>query len=134
HMTRISYVDCLSGISGDMLLGALAAAGASQEALCAVPGKLGLHHVSVTFEPVKRGALTATKAHVQIEKPADGHHHHRSLSTILKLIAAADLPPRVKDDAERVFRKLGEAEAAIHAMPVEKVHFHEVGAEDSIVD
>src|SRR5258706_2940923 len=133
-MTRIAYLDCFSGISGDMLLGALAAAGAPQAELCAVPGQLGLHHVTVSFEAVKRGGIAATKAHVKIEKPAEGHHHHRSLSTILKMIGAADLAPRVKEDAERVFRKLGEAEAAIHAVPVEKVHFHEVGAEDSIVD
>src|SRR6266404_2797546 len=131
---RIAYLDCVSGISGDMLLGALAGAGASQAELCAVPAKLGLHHVGLSFENVKRGALAATKAHVKIDKPADGHHHHRSLGTILKVIAAAELPDAVKDAASRVFRKLGEAEAAIHGVAIEKVHFHEVGAEDSIVD
>src|SRR5437899_3366349 len=111
---RIAYLECRSGISGDMLLGALAAAGAPQQELSAVPGKLGLHHVTITFEDVKRSGIAATKAHVKIDHPPEGHHHHRSLSTILKMIAAADLAPGVKDDATRVFRKLGEAEAVIH--------------------
>src|ERR1022692_812937 len=95
---RIGYLDCFSGISGDMLLGALAAAGesggglrldgagAQKEELSALPGNLGFHHVAVSFEEVKRGGVAATKAHVKIEKPAEGHHHHRSLSTILKMI------------------------------------------------
>jgi uncharacterized protein (TIGR00299 family) protein len=131
---RVGYLDCFSGISGDMLLGALAAAGAPREELSALPGHLGLHHVELSFEDVKRGGVAATKAHVKIEKPADGHHHHRSLSIILKMIAAAGISDAVKDSASRVFRKLGEAEASIHGVPVEKVHFHEVGAEDSIVD
>jgi pyridinium-3,5-bisthiocarboxylic acid mononucleotide nickel chelatase len=131
---RIGYLDCFSGISGDMLLGALAAAGVDHGQLSALPGLLGLHHVTVTFEAVKRGGVAATKAHVKIEKPADGHHHHRSLSTILKMIAASSISDAVKDSSSRVFRKLGEAEASIHGVPVEKVHFHEVGAEDSIVD
>src|ERR1022692_2587055 len=131
---RIGYLDCFSGISGDMLLGALAAAGAQKEELSALPGHLGLHHVAVSFEEVKRGGVAATKAHVKIEKPAEGHHHHRSLSTILKMIASAGISDAVKESASRVFRRLGEAEASIHGVPVEKVHFHEVGAEDSIVD
>jgi len=132
---RLAYLECVSGISGDMLLGALAAAGVPHAELSAVPAKLGLHHVELTFEQVKRCGIAATKAHVKIEQPGEGHHHHhRSLSTILKMIAAADLPQAAKDDASRVFQKLGEAEAAIHAMPIENVHFHEVGAEDSIVD
>ncbi len=130
---RLAYLDCASGISGDMLLGALAAAGAPQAELSAIPAKLGLGNVEVSFEAVKRGGIAATKAHVRIETP-EGGHKHRHLSPILKMISNADLPSAVKDDATRVFQKLGEAEASIHGIPVEKVHFHEVGAEDAIVD
>src|ERR1017187_360687 len=89
---RLAYLDCVSGISGDMLLGALADAGVSQPELSTVPAKLGLHHVELSFEQGRRGGSAATKAHVKIDKPADGHHYPRSLSTILKMIAAADLP------------------------------------------
>jgi uncharacterized protein (TIGR00299 family) protein len=142
---KLAYLDCASGISGDMLLGALASAGASQEELSAIPAALGLQNVTLTFEAVKRGGIAATKAHVNIDKPAGeskagvrldgaGGHSHRHLSGIVKMINNSTLPDAVKEDSLRVFQRLGEAEAAIHAMPIEKVHFHEVGAEDSIVD
>ncbi len=131
---RQAYLDCFSGISGDMLLGALADAGAPQAELSAVVAKLGLAHVHLRFERVERCHIGATKAHVDIQAPADGHHHHRSLSSIVKMIDGSGLPPRTRADAVRVFRRLGEAEAEIHGVPIEKVHFHEVGAEDSIVD
>jgi hypothetical protein len=127
---RIAWLDCFSGISGDMLLGALADAGAPQAELSAIPGKLGLSHVRLEFERVERSDIGATKAHVKFEPG----HHHRSLSAILKIIEGASLSERTRTDAARVFRRLGEAEAEIHGIPVEKVHFHEVGAEDSIVD
>lgn len=131
---RLAYLDCASGISGDMLLGALVSAGVPQSELASIPAKLGLPHVSLTFEHVKRSGIAALKAHVKIDQPAEGHHHHRSLSTILRMIAASSLSPQAKEDSTRVFRKLGEAESAIHGIPIDKVHFHEVGAEDSIVD
>lgn len=127
---RIAWLDCFSGISGDMLLGALADAGAPQAELCAIPEKLGLTNVRVEFERVDRCHLQATKAHVIVE----AGHAHRSLSGILKRIEGAQLGVRTRESAARVFRRLGEAEAEIHGIPVEKVHFHEVGAEDSIVD
>jgi len=86
---------------------------------------------SVSFEKVLRRGVTATKFRVGIVEPQGKHRH---LPGILKMIHAADIPDAVKASSERVFRILGEAEAAVHGVPIEKVHFHEVGALDSICD
>ncbi|PYT23578.1 MAG: nickel pincer cofactor biosynthesis protein LarC [Acidobacteria bacterium] len=126
---RIGYLDAFSGISGDMLVGALADAGADSAAIADALGSLGTG-ASVSFEKVKRCGIAATKFHVRIEEASK----HRHLSGILKMIEAAAFPDRVKQNASAVFRRLGEAEAAVHNVPIEKVHFHEVGAADSIAD
>jgi pyridinium-3,5-bisthiocarboxylic acid mononucleotide nickel chelatase len=123
------YLDAFSGISGDMLVGALADAGANQEAIAGAIHSLDAG-VQVSFEPVKRRGVAATKYRVT----AGGTQPHRHLSRILKMIEGADVPQRAKQNAQSVFRKLGEAEAAVHQVPIEKVHFHEVGATDSIAD
>ena len=125
----ICYLDAFSGISGDMLVGALADAGADSAAIADALGSLGTG-ASVSFEKVKRCGIAATKFHVRIEEASK----HRHLSGILKMIEAAAFPDRVKQNASAVFRRLGEAEAAVHNVPIEKVHFHEVGAADSIAD
>ena len=123
------YLDAFSGISGDMLVGALADAGADQEAISAAIGSMNAG-ASVSFEKVKRCGLAATKFHVHA-----GHEHaHRHLSHIVRMIEGAQLSERAKANASAVFRKLAEAEAEAHQVPVEKVHFHEVGAVDSIAD
>ncbi len=127
---RIAYLDCFSGISGDMLLGALADAGAPAAELNAQIARLGLSGVTVRFEKVTRAGIAATKAYVD----APPEHKHRHLSHIEKMIREAKLAPRAEERAIAVFRRLGEVEAAVHQVPVEKVHFHEVGAVDSIVD
>jgi uncharacterized protein (TIGR00299 family) protein len=127
---RIAYFDCFSGISGDMVLGALVDAGADLRAIEAGLRKLGLEGWSISAEKVKRGAIFAT--HVKVES-SEGHHH-RGLSIILGRIDKAGLAPRTADRARRIFTRLAEAEAKVHNMPVEEVHFHEVGAVDSIVD
>jgi len=124
---RICYLDAFSGISGDMLVGALADAGADSSAIVEALESLA---ASVSFEKVKRCGIAASKFHVRAEETPK----HRHLSGILKLIDAASLPGRVKQNASAVFRRLGEAEAAVHQTPIEKVHFHEVGALDSIAD
>jgi pyridinium-3,5-bisthiocarboxylic acid mononucleotide nickel chelatase len=131
-MTRVrtAYFDCFSGISGDMVLGALVDAGADLRAIEAELRKLGLEGWSISAEKVKRGAISATHVNVVTEEG----HHHRGLSIILQRIEKAGLPPRAADRATRIFTRLAEAEAKVHAMPVEQVHFHEVGAVDSIVD
>jgi uncharacterized protein (TIGR00299 family) protein len=127
---RIAYFDCFSGISGDMVLGALVDAGADLRAIESELRKLGLEGWSISAERVKRGAIFAT--HVNIAS-SEGHHH-RGLSVISGRIDKAGLAPRAAERAGRIFTRLAEAEAKVHNVPVEEVHFHEVGAVDSIVD
>lgn len=127
---KTAYFDCFSGISGDMVLGALVDAGADVGALEAELRKLRLDGWKISAEKVKRGAVLATKVNVETQE----NHHHRHLSQILKMIDEAGLVPRAAERARRIFQRLGEAEAKVHNIPVEKVHFHEVGAVDSIVD
>src|ERR1700732_3720381 len=126
----IAYFDCFSGISGDMVLGALVDAGADLRVIEAELRKLGLEGWSVSAEKVKRGAISAT----QVKVDTSEGHHHRGLSIILGRIDKADLAPPAAELARKIFTRLAEAEAKVHNMPAEEVHFHEVGAVDSIVD
>jgi hypothetical protein len=176
---RIGYLECFSGISGDMLLGALVDAGVSFDLLATTTESLnvGAH---LEMRKVSRGSLAAIKVdvvtaegsaamgqgsetapshehthggaphehhdhdhdhhHEHAPEPQAHEHHdhehasHRSLSTILGIIDAAPLAATVKRRATTAFQLLGAAEAAIHSIPIEKVHFHEVGAVDTIVD
>ncbi len=127
---KLCYFDCFSGISGDMALGALVDAGADIARIEAELRKLAVSGWTLAAEKVKRGPLQATAVRVKISES----HHHRGLGDILKLIEGAGLPPRAAGRASQVFKCLGEAEARVHGIPVEKVHFHEVGAVDAIVD
>jgi uncharacterized protein (TIGR00299 family) protein len=122
-------LDCFSGIAGDMLVGALADAGADPRAVEAAIASLEVG-ATVSFEKVKRAGISATKFHVHWEE----QKAHRHLSGIVKIIERGELSDRAKANAHAVFRKLAEAEAAAHDVPIEKVHFHEVGAVDSISD
>lgn len=126
---KICYLDAFSGISGDMTVGALLDAGANANGLIEALGALGLG-ASYTVEKTKRRGIAATRFIVG----AGETKAHRHLPHIEKIIQAAPLPDAVKANAVAVFRRLGEAEAAVHGVPVEKVHFHEVGAVDSISD
>jgi uncharacterized protein (TIGR00299 family) protein len=128
-MPLTCYLDAFSGISGDMLVGALADAGADQAAISSAIAALEIG-AAVSFEKVKRRGIAATKFHVAVEH----QHAHRHLSHIVKIIEKATLPARAAQNALAVFRRLGEAEAEVHQVPIEKVHFHEVGAADSIAD
>jgi hypothetical protein len=128
---KLCYFDCFSGIAGDMTLGAQVDAGVNLDEIDAELRRLGLPGWSLRAEKVRRGPIQATKVDVKVE----GHqHHHRGLTDILKLIEKATLPPRVWARATEVFKCLGEAEARVHGIPIEKVHFHEVGAVDAIID
>jgi hypothetical protein len=199
---RIAYLDCFSGISGDMLLGAMVDAGVPLEVLSETAIALNVG-ARLEARKVMRGGLTATKAdvltgetppasahahqsdadiagaksgdwrahiHPNVQEPEHPHEqsstrehshahlhspthehpearehdhahelphtheHHRSLSTILGIIRSASISEQVKERASRAFQLLGEAEAGIHSIPIEQVHFHEVGAVDTIVD
>ncbi len=112
-----------------MLVGALADAGADHTAIVNAIASLDAGAV-VSFEKVKRCGIGATKFHVHAEHT----HQHRHLSHIENMIGKAELPERARANAIAVFRRLGEAEAQVHQVPLEKVHFHEVGAADSIAD
>jgi pyridinium-3,5-bisthiocarboxylic acid mononucleotide nickel chelatase len=127
---RIAYFDCFSGISGDMVLGALLDAGASLQEVEAGLRKLAMPGWSISAEKVKRGSVFATQVKVESRE----HHHHRGLAEILHMIDSALLAPRAADRARKIFTRLGKAEAKVHDIPIENVHFHEVGAVDSIVD
>src|SRR6185437_10034819 len=177
---RIGYLECFSGISGDMLLGALVDAGVPFSLFEETTSALNVG-ARIEMRKVLRGGIAGTKVDVITpESPEDaapanaahnhehahshthhhehehehhhhhehetGHHHHhdhehehahaphRSLSAILKMIHSAPLAENVKVLASRAFQLLGEAEARMHSIPIEKVHFHEVGAVDTIVD
>jgi uncharacterized protein (TIGR00299 family) protein len=127
---KIAYFDCFSGISGDMVLGALVDAGADLGLIETELRRLPLTGWKISAAKVQRRGLFAT--HVKVE--AHEHHPHRGLSEILRMIEQAALEPRAAERASRIFTRLGEAEAKVHQVPVEKIHFHEVGAVDSIVD
>jgi uncharacterized protein (TIGR00299 family) protein len=127
---KIAYFDCFSGISGDMVLGALVHAGCPVASLEAELRRLPLTGWKISAAKVRRGAVMATRMEVETTE----HHHHRSLGAILQLIDQASLAPRAADRARRIFCRLGEAEARVHDVPIENVHFHEVGAVDAIVD
>jgi uncharacterized protein (TIGR00299 family) protein len=127
---KICYLDCFSGISGDMLLGALVDAGADAGVLRGEIAKLGLDGVELSFEKCSRAGICGTNLTVKVAHD----HSHRSLSKIEQIIGDSALDSGVKERSIRIFRRLGEVEAAIHQVDIEKVHFHEVGALDSIVD
>lgn len=129
-MKRSAYFDCFSGISGDMVLGALVDAGADLRAIETELRRLGLEGWKISASKVQRGPIFAT--HVKVE--TEEQHHHRGLSIILKRIDDAKLAPRAAERARKIFTRLAEAEAHVHQVPIEQVHFHEVGAVDSIID
>ncbi|HEY2881216.1 MAG TPA: nickel pincer cofactor biosynthesis protein LarC [Pirellulales bacterium] len=126
----LAYFDCASGIAGDMTLAALIDAGADLAAIQAGVTSLGLPGVNITTAEVKRKGFRAL--HLKVEHtPQDKHRH---LHHITDMIDAGQLTPRAKDFAKRIFTRLGEAEAKVHGTEIRKVHFHEVGAIDSIAD
>lgn len=124
------YFDCFAGASGDMILGAMIAAGVEPQVLLAQLSLLNVQGYSIEFQTVDRSGISATYARVQVPP----EHAPRYLRDILKIIHDSKLPDGVKDRAGKVFSRLAEAEARVHNEPVERVHFHEVGALDAIID
>jgi uncharacterized protein (TIGR00299 family) protein len=127
---KLAYFDCFSGISGDMTLGALVDAGCAAEHLRSELRGLQVPGWELTAEKVWKNGMAATYVKVVTEDQSK----HRSLSAILEILEQSQLAAGVRDRAGAIFRKLGEAEARVHDVPVEKIHFHEVGAVDAIVD
>jgi uncharacterized protein (TIGR00299 family) protein len=126
------HFDCFSGAAGDMILGALIDCGLPLAGLRAALGGLAVDHDEVWTERVNRAGIVATKFRVRDEETQT--HPHRHVTAIHELIDRSSLSAGAKDRAKGLFTRLAEAEAAIHGTTVEKVHLHEVGALDSIVD
>ncbi len=126
----IAYFDCFSGVSGDMVLGAIVDAGIPVDLLASHLKALGVSGYSLEAESVIRKGFRGTQATVSVAKPQPARH----LADILSLIEQSQFPKVVKDLSSRVFRRLGQAEAQVHGKSVEEIHFHEVGAVDAIVD
>jgi pyridinium-3,5-bisthiocarboxylic acid mononucleotide nickel chelatase len=146
-VSRVLYFDCFSGISGDMALGALIDAGLPVDALKRALGSLALGDAHIHVDRVLRSGIAAAKfsvhEHAHEARSHDAHPHphlapphhaHRTLAEIFALIDRSALSAAARDRAKAMFQRLAEAEAAIHQMPVEQVHLHEVGAIDSIID
>ncbi|HEY6290376.1 MAG TPA: nickel pincer cofactor biosynthesis protein LarC [Terriglobia bacterium] len=126
----IAYLDCSSGVSGDMFLGACLDADLDSASLLAEIAKLPVGPYEFNSGRVTRSGLAGT----QVEITAPEKQPHRHLAPIEQMIESSALSAGVKDRSKRIFRRLGEAEARLHALPIEKVHFHEVGAVDAILD
>ena len=158
---KLLYLDCFAGISGDMTIGALLDLGLDFDYLKDELAKLGVAGYELSFARVDRSGINAAKFDVAVAQTVSlrvshthDHHHehsheeatqtdssrnihqhdHRSLATIKHLIESSTLSDQVKRNATAIFQRIGEAEAKIHGMDIESVHFHEVGAIDSIVD
>lgn len=149
---KLLYLDCFSGISGDMTVGALLDAGGDFTLLKKELKKLKIdEEYKLSTEQVNKNGITATKFNVklvhehhhhedkdEVAKENNHHHHHhhdhRTYKQITEMISSSDLSEKVKDLSLRMFKVIGEAEGKIHGVPLDKVHFHEVGAVDSIVD
>src|SRR5436190_10266377 len=128
-MARALHFDCFSGISGDMTLGALIDAGAPADAIRAGLDSLGLP-IKLQISRIRKGGFAATQVYVQ----APQEKTHRHLPDVEEILRRGSLTEPQRALALRIFRRLAEAEAAVHGLAVEQVHFHEVGALDSIAD
>lgn len=127
---RIAYFDCFNGAAGDMILGALVDAGLGADGLREELAKLRLDDFALEIGKTKKQGFAATQVVVKTTAPAS----HRHLRHIVEILDRAALSDTVRDRAKKVFRRLAEAEAAVHNTQIESVHFHEVGAVDAIVD
>jgi pyridinium-3,5-bisthiocarboxylic acid mononucleotide nickel chelatase len=127
---NLLYLDPIAGISGDMFLGLLFDLGVDPKAVEAELRRLPIEGWQLQCSLEQRQGIAATRLKVV----APEEHHHRTWLQIDRMLADSDLAPAAKECARRIFRRIGVAEAAVHGMPLEKVHFHEVGALDSIID
>lgn len=129
-MAKCAYFDCFSGVSGNMILGALLDAGLALDALNAELKKLSVSGFEITAKRVERQGIAAVHVEVNTEET----HAHRHLHHIVAILDQSSLDQKIKDKSKAIFTRLAEAEAAVHNTTVERIHFHEVGALDAIVD
>lgn len=128
---KVLYFDCFAGISGDMTLGAFLDIGADPAHLERELAKLGVPGFHLEIDKTQKRGITGTKCRVVMDRH---EHAHRHFSDIVKIIESSGLDEAVKKTAIAIFRRVAEAEGKVHGVPMEQVHFHEVGAVDSIVD
>lgn len=142
-MSRELYLECYSGISGDMTVAALLDLGVEESYLRQELEKLHLDGYEIKISRTKKNQITAMDFDVILTEEGEGHHHHgehvhshshNSFKEICELVSRSDLNAHIKEMTLKIFRVIAEAEAKVHGTPVEEVHFHEVGAVDSIVD
>lgn len=126
----ILYLDCFSGISGDMFLGAMLDLGLDEEEFLKQLQKLPLKDYEIEIKKSIKNGITGTDVTIKTHE----HHPHRGLKEIYEIIDSSDLTPAIKEKSKKAFYKLAEAEGKIHGKSPEEIHFHEVGAVDSIVD
>ncbi|MBN1597749.1 MAG: nickel pincer cofactor biosynthesis protein LarC [Bacteroidales bacterium] len=136
---KILYYDCFAGISGDMNLGALIDLGIPKDYLVKELAKLNVKGYKIELGNELKMGISGTKANVILDSEKHGHHHnkkheHRNLADIEKIIDNSSLNDRVKTKSKEILKYIAEAEAKIHSKSIDKIHFHEVGATDSIID
>ncbi|MFZ5631646.1 MAG: nickel pincer cofactor biosynthesis protein LarC [Bacillota bacterium] len=129
---KIAYFDCFSGVSGDMLLGAFIDLGLPLEQLNNGLSVLGLDEFHLEASRVEKCGIFGTKLNVVVHE--ESHHHHRHLGDIVEIIGRSGLDGWVKEKSVKIFENIAGAEGKVHNLPADRVHFHEVGAVDSIVD
>ena len=127
---RVGYLDCAAGISGDMLLGALIDIGWPEQRLRELIGKLNIGDVQLRVDRVSKRGIAASQVNIL----SSHHQPHRGLHDLTSIVLNADLPESIQQRAISALRLLAEAESQVHGVPVERIHFHEVGAVDTIVD
>jgi hypothetical protein len=128
---KIGYLDCFSGASGDMIVGSIIGAGCEPEYLQSQIELLGLPPVKLVVGTTKKQGLSSVSVRFESSETDPPHRH---LSAIERIITASRLENDIKRSVMAIFRRIGEAEARMHDVPVEKIHFHEVGAVDAICD
>lgn len=133
-MGRVLYFDPFNGVSGDMILGALLDLGLPLDQLRAELAKLKLETFELRLSTVERQGLRGANLKVQVDQHRHDHLQETGFEEIRRIVERAEFDPWIKEKVLAIFRRLAEAEAKVHGCPFEKVHFHEIGAVDSIVD
>ena len=127
---KLLYLDCNSGISGDMILGSLLDSGLDIESMRKELAKLPLRDYSISAKKILRNGISSTKFNVEFKD----NHPERHIKEIFGIIGKSKLDDKIKETSKRIFSKIADAESKIHNVPREKIHFHEIGAVDSIID